>query len=124
MVTYFEHSTGRLKADASNRCIFRTSTFLSNHTFDHQPLNTKRPNRRYQFVDFALRISKDILRIQRSNSRALMNDEAATTLTPVPKHLMARMGRVLQKFAGLKQDVARSRACWTSAAVTGLPRFS
>jgi ubiquinone/menaquinone biosynthesis C-methylase UbiE len=36
-----------------------------------------------------------------------MNDEAATSLTPVPHYSIARMDRVLKIFAGLKQDVAR-----------------
>ena len=36
-----------------------------------------------------------------------MNDEAATSLTPVPRYSIARMDRVLKIFAGLKQDVAR-----------------
>jgi methionine biosynthesis protein MetW len=36
-----------------------------------------------------------------------MNDEAATSLTPVPHYSIARMDRVLKIFVGLKHDVAR-----------------
>ena len=36
-----------------------------------------------------------------------MNDEAATSLTPVPHYSIARMDRVLRIFAGLKEDVTR-----------------
>jgi len=36
-----------------------------------------------------------------------MNDEAATSLTPLPRCEVPRIDRVLKIFAGLKQDVAR-----------------
>jgi hypothetical protein len=52
---------------------------------------------------------QNILEIQRTNLRTLVNDEAATSLTPVAKYSIARIDRVIKIFAGLKHGHALVR---------------